>query len=91
MTHAELRTLLYRVLKSDKELRQTMSTVWTDQKPTKAGCYWYRNCGKTNARIVRVTQQVVGLMVTNIFGHDMLEDMHGQWSSEPIAEPGEPT
>lgn len=59
-------------------------SVWTTQKPTKPGWYWWRD--------VEGDEVVVELMESGAFfwGADKFDpNASGEWSSEPIEEPKE--
>lgn len=88
MTHAELRTLLYQVLKSDEELRQSMILVWTNQKPPRAGVWWYKD-EQYPAQPCYVYEAIGGAFVELWNGQILpIEKLLGQWAG-PIAEPKE--
>jgi len=61
---------------------------WTTEKPTKPGWYWW-SPSKGIACIV----EIVGRLVMKVYfisgRRDLLNNVKGEWSSEPIAEPEE--
>lgn len=66
---------------------------WTSEKPTKPGWYWVRYGGWDRVKYVHcVSNQGTPSVLRVEMPDGWFEDVHnvdGQWSSEPIAPPGE--
>ena len=64
--------------------------IWTTDKPTKPGWYWWRTQG-TEASVVRIIHtDEGGLIIQFETGHcTHLHTVRGEWSSTPVPEPEE--
>ena len=64
--------------------------IWTTDKPTRPGWWWYRSHQDGIAFVLRVTKGYRIGLVTVFDGHlRKVETMEGHWSDGPIPEPEE--
>lgn len=91
---------MQRIQSLEKELATAKGeVVWTTEKPTKPGWYWWRPRDRSSTHTVKVlsasTKQtkLIGYWLNGILQdrHHYVDAMLGEWSSETIPEPKEPT
>ncbi len=61
---------------------------WTTKKPIEGGWYWYRPAPEYDGTVVEVLT-IQGVLHCRWVGWKMLNDLKGEWSSEPILPPKE--